>query len=295
MPTVYRKRKTPYGYKRPFTGRKTYTLKQRYMGRRLTRFARRRTYTRGGKWKFNSRMIPGSKMRALHIDSALQSSAFPIQLGNLYFSNFKWPSANTTLVNNETIDSPRFTLRGIRINRQFYYRPFNQVEAKSNLGPLVMNYAIMQIKEGSPDDLALQSVLAVDFFKDQTTNSQNRNFTPYGLGTVWSNSFNTCPINNNGPFRVLTHKRKVMTSMNPTGEMKSHMWHMNKYYAFNKPMEYETRSDAFPVARIFEVFWCNTLTNDTNGVFAYGAGVDPQIYEPIVSTHYHKTYYKTTV
>jgi len=211
--------------------------------------------------------------------------AFAISLGDLVLSDFAWPpqDGNTVITRRE---SNQIAVKGIKLCRQFQYA---RVAGAGDVGNIEVHWALLQLKNDE-DNTELTSELIQNFFRDNANTTQrSTDFPTYGAASPWHFGMNCWAINPNNKVRVLTHRKKVLSAVTPESNANgSNIWKIEEYMKINKDFSFKSNDSTLPSNRIFEVYWCNTVTP-----FEFPA--NPTTPQYIETDKLHTTYFGNTV
>ena len=211
--------------------------------------------------------------------------AFAFGLGALTLNDFPWPeSQGARIITGRK--SNQILLKGIKLCRRFQYA---RVLGAGDVGQIEVHWAILQLKNDE-DNTELTAELATDFFRNNASNdSRSSNFPTYTSGSPWNMGMNCLAINPNNKVNVLTHRKKILlpSSAESTSAGKN-LWSIDEYLKVNKKFSFNTIDSGFPSKRLFEVYWCNTVTP-----FEFPA--DPTAIQFLETDSCHTTYFKDTL
>jgi len=213
--------------------------------------------------------------------------AFAFSLGELVISDFDWPFSTNNQANIRHRENNIIHVKGIKICRHFQYAA---VAGNSNdIGPIEVHWALLQLKNDE-DNTELQAELIANFFRDNSNNTtSSRDFPTYTTSSDWDMGLNCLPINPNNKVNVLTHtKRTLIAANNESQAAGKNIWMINKYMKVDKTFSFKDNTSGLPSRRIFECFWCNTVT-------PYEFPTDPSAIQYIESDRMNTVYYANDV
>lgn len=224
-------------------------------------------YGKRRKTKYGKRSMPNVKQSSQASGDAIPVVSSPaatgFNMGSLQIQSLPWPSFGDGLRERER-NVIRF--KGVKICRLFEYA--TDKDSAFDIGPIELHWALVQFKD--PQLLTTDlSILNDTFrtFESDTTKSQN--FPTYSAASNWDMTLNCAPLNPE-KWKVLTHKRFALcaqdNSNNAAGRMMlttrrgPHYVKIEKYYKFNKSLNFRNTSDGVPDNNIVELYWYNTIS-----------------------------------
>lgn len=212
--------------------------------------------------KWGRRTMPNAKARAQakqDIIPVATQEQFP--MGSLQIKSLPWPTFGDGLRQRER-NMIRF--KGVKICRYFEY--FRDLGGADDIGPIELHWALVQFKDPVLLTTDLQNLN--DFFRShESDTTRSQNFPTYGSSSGWDMTMNCQPINPE-KYRIITHRRYLLEPRNNTtgvsgiyGKNRTpHFVKIEKYFKFNKVMNFRNQSDGVPDNNIVEVYWYNTAT-----------------------------------
>lgn len=237
-----------------------------------------------GRKRLARRMVKAPRVKSLGTqDPAPQASPGALgqdnnkalNMGTLGWRSLPYPAWSSTNTIN-TRQGLTIWMSGVKICRQFYV-PYNATEEL--LQPVEVHWGLIQLKQSMEksgiDASTLGSLIKQDFFRSRESNSRKaKDFVDYtgsgGAKPDWDMTFNCCPMNPDGAFKVLAHKRKVLTPSFSTAiarqPARRSYWKIEYYQKIGQRAVWDetatSGNDQYPENPIFEVFWYNTITPD---------------------------------
>lgn len=149
-------------------------------------------------------------------------------------------------------------------------------------GPILVNYAIIQFQRNAYENVtatlpSAQNILK-DFFRthdDDEGTKDSKDFPGYGASSPWNHEINVLPMNPDNPYKIITHRKFVLTGKGGANEVNNAtqagakmMWNMpfiksiNNYYKLMKIQSFTDVDSVNPETPFAEIWWYNSLTED---------------------------------
>lgn len=157
-------------------------------------------------------------------------------------------------------------IKGIRFVRTFeFIRPNETEEAVEACPPIIMHWAVIQLKEPNVPVENWTAEIKKKFFRSFDDDFDRcEDFEDNGPNTTWNSTHNWLKMNPDGNFNILTHrKRRMYQKSGIQGlDYKTHpyLWHIDTWMRINKTFTYTNTDQAYPDNPLFEVYWYNTVT-----------------------------------
>lgn len=252
-----------------------------YNNRRTVRRAGRAIWRAYSKYKAHRRSAPSVKSTSeAHNTTNTQASALGIN--ELRVEVFDWgpphESGAGALSNNAYNQrrSHRVLLRGIHVHRKFYGLE-NGPASWPQSARMYVHWALCQAKSNTGTNstpVNIELNIEPQFFRDnsddvKTYKGFNEVANPPG-GPAWNSVVHCAPINPE-THHIITHKKHLLyKNLNQYQAEGKAVWTINKYFKFNKTVQFDDRTDLYPQRPIYEVFW---FTSETPEGFSTGINI----------------------
>lgn len=238
----------------------------KYAGKRIAGLVKTRGYRR--KTKFGSRMkatVP--RLATPSIQASPPEFNTTIGLGVLYLKRISMPPPSNNPNRFNVRQGSAIYLKGIKFCRQFeFLRPS---EAVDRVPPVMVHWAVIQLKDASTPILEQRSSIQSKFFR-QANEDQDRE-APFidnaASGSRWSAQMNCAPMNPDGEFNILTHQKWIMeqgsffpTDTGPNVRPGNYIKQIDKYVPVHKKVDFQSSANEIPTHPLYECVWYQTLT-----------------------------------
>lgn len=276
-----RRRASGYARPRMMRYRRRKVMRRYKMYRRTLKPPRQRSLCISTSLMGTSTGVPARTASQPIVWDRLNNNNVEITYGKLGIQAIPYPTkpdAASTSIRKR--DTNHINLHGFKINRTFYLE-------NAAGGPMVVNWALLQFRKGSYEDMTGSGVNLLNrFFRFHAdTDDETISFPEFTEGpgaAIWSNEMNTCAINPDMEWTVLTHKRRVLRPYSATHADWSHEnkqswrmgheWNISAYYKVGKPVSFYSTASDLPEQVIAEVFWYapkNELHMPTDASFGH--------------------------
>lgn len=288
MPYVRRYGASKYGRSIRRVGMAARVIQGAYRNRRaiktIAKFVRKRVKPQMTKWGKRMRVVEPKQRASANQDAHAAGTAL-LPLGSLSFQQIQMPNPAATARDLGGRRGIYVYLKGIRICRQFeFLRPSEQIPP---IPPIIMHYAVVQLKDASGDPAQWGTQFRGGFFRAfNETADKTIDFVDNTAASGWSSILNCCNMNPDNEFNILTHKRRKMEQPQVyAGNVRpgSYIWQIDKYVRVKKRIAWANINATTPIHPLIELFWFQTRTPSN-----YPVGNAPGVATWSTHTKYYK-------
>lgn len=225
----------------------------------------RRTYSMKGT-KYGSRMkVTQPKQRSLAFSPNEAFLNSFLGMGILYQNVVSMPQSNASAAVINSKGKQHLYVKGIRFCRSFeFFKPTSGEEASPTCPPIMMHWAVIQLKEPNVPFENWKDEISNKFFRTfDDTYDKVENFIDNDDSSLWSTDKNWNRINPDGNMNILTHRKRVLTQNDRTEgdiRIRPYLWQIDTYMPIKKTLIYSNSDQPYPDNPLFEVYWFQTLT-----------------------------------
>jgi len=238
------------------------TIKRK--GSAIVRYVKKRKTST--KWGSRMKVVEPKQRSAARSDPHVGSNS-TIAMCTLQWQQIVLPGPQGGFTELGRRDGLRVYVKGIKICRQFeFLRPSESVP---HCPPIIMHYAVVQLKDASMDGGTYSQSFREKFFRSFTdTQDRIEPFIDNTVGSGWSSKQNCLNMNPDSEFNILTHMRRKMVQrcdfpVSPSGPNvtpNQYIWHIEKYMKIKKSIAFDRTTDGTPIHPIFDMYWYQTIT-----------------------------------
>lgn len=201
------------------------------------------------------------------------------QMGAIYVKPLPAPSPISSVTNQRSRHTNHVNYHGYKINRTFAL-PYLEIRLA---GSVQVNWALIQFRRNGYENCfnagGVKESLYDAFFRHAPRGSavnDDEDFDDYtSASQTWSHEMNVCAMNPDNNYKIITHRRFILTDKNGTegvgnggpGKQRvqwAQCWmkNINFYYKLGKAFSFTDNSSPNPETPICEIWWYNTITDN---------------------------------
>lgn len=233
-------------------------------------------FARGVKRMYRGATRMGKRMRAVQPrqHSQAKSDTSPstdvgVKLGTMVFNLVNYPNRDLVADHLGARQGLHIFLKGIRFCRSFEFIDPDGSEDIPPIGPIMMHWALVQLKDADMDPAIWDAQFRAKFFRVfNDLGDREQPFIDNFATSGWNALQNCSNMNPDAEFNILTHKRKIMNQArgvytNSTSDITQayqYHWRIDRYIKFKKKIAYSNINSTVATHPMFEIFWYQTLT-----------------------------------
>jgi hypothetical protein len=218
------------------------------------RYRSRRSQNTDMSFTFNaeSRTLPHHTASRTDTVQQVFTNADDCVAQTMYFKQFTWPVADSTLVNSKIArETDDVFLKGIKLDRTF--RAFARAQ-----GPIEIHYFILQAKDNDTTFGLVSDSIRRGFFRSHNEDTdEERDFVDEAA--AYSRSFGSCLKNQDADWKTVYAKKFTLRQKSNQVQIKCDKMILRDYIKINKLMHFQKSTDTLPMNTFIECYYANWL------------------------------------